>query len=75
MQNRRFRPRKKVCQFCKDKGKFLDYKDVEAVKQYISEQGKILPRRITGTCAKHQRDVTIAVKRARHIALIPYEAK
>lgn len=75
MQNRRFRPRKKVCQFCKDKEKFLDYKDVEAVKQYISEQGKILPRRITGTCAKHQRDVTIAVKRARHIALIPYEAK
>ena len=75
MQGKRFRPRKKVCQFCKDKAKTLDYKDVDALKQYISEQGKILPRRVTGTCAKHQRDVTNAVKRARHIALIPYEVK
>lgn len=75
MQNRRFRPRKKVCQFCKDKGKTIDYKDVDTLKQYISERGKILPRRVTGACAKHQRDITVAVKRARHIALIPYEAK
>ncbi len=75
MQGKRFRPRKKVCQFCKDKSKTLDYKDVDALKQYISEQGKILPRRVTGTCARHQRDVTRAVKRARHIALIPYEVK
>ncbi len=75
MQNRRFRPRKKVCQFCKDKSKVLDYKDTEGVKQFTNEQGKILPRRVTGTCAKHQRDVQLAIKRARHIALIPYEAK
>lgn len=75
MQNRRFRPRKKVCQFCKDKSKAIDYKDVETLKQFISERGKILPRRVTGSCAKHQRDITVAIKRARHIALIPYEAK
>ncbi len=75
MQNRRFRPRKKVCQFCKDKEKKIDYKDVELLKQFVSERGKILPRRVTGTCAKHQRDITTAIKRARHIALIPYEAK
>lgn len=72
---RRFRPRKKVCQFCKDKDKVLDYKDVDAVKQFTNEQGKILPRRVTGTCAKHQRDVQREVKRARAIALIPYEVK
>lgn len=75
MQNRRFRPRKKVCPFCKDKDRVLDYKNVDDVKKFISEQGKILPRRVTGCCAKHQRDVTTAVKRARHIALIPYEVK
>ncbi|MFR9279909.1 30S ribosomal protein S18 [Levyella massiliensis] len=75
MAQRKFRPHKKVCVFCKDKERVLDYKDVDAVKEFISEAGKILPRRITGTCAKHQRDVTTAVKRARHIALIPYEDK
>lgn len=75
MQNRRFRPRRKVCQFCKDKEKTLDYKDVEQIKHFISEQGKILPRKVTGTCAKHQRLVTQQVKRCRHIALIPYEVK
>lgn len=75
MAQRKFRPRKKVCVFCKDGNKSLDYKKVEDVKEFISEAGKILPRRVTGTCAKHQRDVTIAVKRARHIALIPYEDK
>lgn len=73
--NRRFRPRKKVCPFCKDKTKILDYKDADGVKQFLSEAGKILPRRVTGVCAKHQRDVTTAVKRARHIAIIPYEDK
>lgn len=75
MSNRRFRPRKKVCPFCKDKNKVLDYKDADAVKRYLSEAGKILPRRVTGVCAKHQRDVTKAIKRARHIAIIPYEDK
>lgn len=75
MSRRTFRPRRKVCQFCKDKEKVLDYKDVEQVKNFISDAGKILPRRVTGTCAKHQRDVNKAVKRARAIALIPYEDK
>lgn len=75
MSRRNFRPRRKVCQFCKDKEKVLDYKDVDQVKNFISEAGKILPRRVTGTCAKHQRDVNKAVKRARAIALIPYEDK
>ncbi len=75
MSRRNFRPRRKVCAFCKDKEKVLDYKDVDKVKQYISEAGKILPRRVTGVCAKHQRDVNRAVKRARAIALIPYEDK
>ncbi|MCF0142972.1 MAG: 30S ribosomal protein S18 [Parasporobacterium sp.] len=66
------RRRKKVCAFCGEKAAPIDYKDVATLKKYISERGKILPRRITGTCAKHQRAVTTAVKRARHIALMPY---
>lgn len=64
--------RKKVCAFCGKDAKPVDYKDINTLKKYISERGKILPRRITGTCAKHQRAVTTAVKRARHIALLPY---
>ena len=64
--------RKKVCQFCADKTKKIDYKDVDTLKKYITERGKILPRRITGTCAKHQRALTVAVKRARQIAILPY---
>ena len=64
--------RKKVCQFCADNVAEVDYKDVETLKKYISERGKILPRRITGTCTMHQRAVTTAIKRARHIALMPY---
>lgn len=74
-QNRRFRPRKKVCAFCKDKNKTIDYKDVNSMKNFVSETGKILPRRITGTCSKHQRDVTVAIKRARQVALLPYEER
>lgn len=66
------RRRKKVCAFCGENAHEADYKDVNTLKKYISERGKILPRRITGTCAKHQRTVTTAVKRARHIALLPY---
>ena len=63
--------RKKVCVFC-GKDNVIDYKDTAKLKRYISERGKILPRRITGTCAKHQRAITIAVKRARQIAILPY---
>ena len=63
--------RKKVCVFC-GKDNIIDYKDVNKLKRYISERGKILPRRITGNCAKHQRALTVAIKRARHIAIMPY---
>jgi small subunit ribosomal protein S18 len=65
------RRRKKVCVFC-GKDSVIDYKDTAKLKRYVSERGKILPRRITGNCAKHQRALTVAVKRARHIALMPY---
>ena len=71
---RTFRPnrkRKKVCMFCADKVEYIDYKDAK-LRKFISERGKILPRRISGTCAKHQRQLTVAIKRARHIALLPY---
>ena len=66
--------RKKVCQFCADKAEVIDYKDVEKLKKYVTERGKILPKRITGTCAVHQREVTTAIKRARIVALLPYVA-
>ena len=66
--------RKKVCQFCADKTEAIDYKDVEKLKKYVTERGKILPKRITGTCAVHQREVTKAIKRARIVALLPYTA-
>ena len=66
------RRRKKVCVFCGDKNGVIDYKDVNKLNRYVSERGKIRPRRITGNCAKHQRALTVAVKRARHIALMPY---
>ena len=68
------RRRKKVCVFC-GKDNVIDYKDTAKLKRYVSETGKILPRRITGTCAKHQRALTVAIKRARHIALMPYTAE
>ena len=64
--------RKKVCAFCVDKVEAIDYKDIARLRKYVSERGKILPRRITGNCAKHQRALTVAVKRARHVALMPY---
>ncbi len=66
------RRRRKVCVFCGENAQQIDYKDAATLKKYVSERGKILPRRITGTCAKHQRAITLAVKRARHIALMPY---
>jgi len=71
MKRRGGRRRKKVCVFC-GKDNVIDYKDVNKLKRYVSERGKILPRRITGNCAKHQRALTVAIKRARHIALMPY---
>ena len=64
--------RKKVCQFCADKTETIDYKEVEKLKKYTTDRGKILPKRITGTCAIHQREVTRAIKRARIVALLPY---
>lgn len=71
--NPKFRKtRKKVCVLCNDKNLVLDYKNPEQLKKFINEKGKILPRRATGACSKHQRDVTIAVKRCRHIAMLPY---
>ena len=66
------RRRKKVCVFCGKENNEIDYKDVAKLKKYVSERGKILPRRITGNCAKHQRALTVAIKRARHVALMPY---
>ena len=72
MKRRGGRRRKKVCVFCGDKNGVIDYKDVAKLKRYVSERGKILPRRITGNCAKHQRALTVAIKRARHVALMPY---
>ena len=73
-QNNQFkmRKKKKVCQFCQDKIEHIDYKDVTRLRKCVSERAKILPRRITGTCAKHQRQLTVAIKRARHIAIMPY---
>ena len=68
------KPRRKVCQFCVEKVQHIDYKDVMRLRRFTSERGKILPRRMTGTCAKHQRQLTEAIKRARHIALLPYIA-
>lgn len=66
------RRRRKVCVFCAESAKPVDYKDVATLKKYISERGKILPRRITGNCARHQRALTLAIKRAHCIALLPY---
>ena len=66
--------RRKVCQFCVDKCDHIDYKDASKLRRYTSERAKILPRRVTGTCAKHQRELTIAIKRARQIAILSYTA-
>lgn len=67
--------KRKVCAFCVDKVEHIDYKDVARLRRYISERAKILPRRITGTCAKHQRQLTLEIKRARHIALLPFSSE
>ena len=74
-RDRSRRPRKKVCSFCVDKVDHIDYKDAGTLRRFITERGKILPRRISGNCAKHQRQVTLAIKRARNIALLPFTAE
>ena len=66
------RSKRKVCAFCVDKAESIDYKDINKLRKYVTERGKILPRRISGTCAKHQRELTASIKRARNIALLPF---
>ena len=75
IQKRRGRRKKRVCNFCVDKITTIDYKEIGKLRKFISERGKILPRRVTGNCAKHQRAMTVNVKRARHMALMPYTAE
>lgn len=67
-------PKRKVCLFCADKSETIDYKDVAKLKKFITEKGKILPRRMSGTCAAHQRELALAIKRARVMALLPFKA-
>jgi len=74
-RDRQRRPRKRVCNFCVDKVETIDYKEIGRLKKFISERGKIYPRRISGNCAKHQRQLTIAIKRARNVALLPFSAE
>ena len=69
------KPRRKVCSFCVDKVDHIDYKDAAKLRRFTTERGTILPRRISGNCAKHQRQVTLAIKRARNIALLPFTAE
>ncbi len=72
---RYFFRRRKVCKFCADKIDYIDYKDVKTLSSFVPERGKVLPRRMFGTCAEHQRKVTLAIKRARNIALLPFAAE
>ena len=72
MEKRSRKPRKIVCAFCMDKIEMIDYKDVPRLRRFLSDRAKIIPRRVTGTCARHQRQLTVAVKRARHVAFLPY---
>ncbi|MEG1524765.1 MAG: 30S ribosomal protein S18 [Clostridia bacterium] len=79
MEDRKMRPRprrsrRKVCKFCVDKATSIDYKDLKIFEKFVTERGKIMPRRMSGVCAKHQRDLAIAIKRARIVALLPYVA-
>ncbi|MDD3158949.1 MULTISPECIES: 30S ribosomal protein S18 [Sporomusaceae] len=69
------KPKKKICSFCVDKVTSIDYKDIVKLRRYTTERGKILPRRISGNCAKHQRQLTLAIKRARNIVLLPFTAE
>jgi small subunit ribosomal protein S18 len=69
------RSRRKVCNFCADKIEHIEYKDINRLRKFVSERGKILPKRMSGNCARHQRELTIAIKRARHIALLPFSGE
>ena len=71
-QKKNFKRKVRVCAFCAGKQNTMDYKDVNKLRRFVSERGKILPRRISGNCAKHQRAVTVAIKRSRHVSLMPY---
>ena len=71
-QDAQDRKKRKTCSFCADHVESIDYKDAAKLRRYLTEAGKIIPRRITGTCAKHQRALTVAIKRARHVSLMPY---
>ena len=68
-------PKRKVCTFCVEKSEFIDYKDILKLKRYVTEKGKIVPRRTSGTCAKHQRELAVAIKNARIMALLPFKAE
>jgi len=72
---RRYISRPKICQFCADKNITIDYKQIDILRRFVTEEGKIRPRRQTGTCARHQRELAGAIKRARHLALLPYVAE
>lgn len=74
IKRRRSFRRRKVCKFCVDKVGQVDYKDVRRLRSFVTDRGRIIPRRISGTCAPHQRELTVAVKRARNIALLPFVA-
>lgn len=74
-RDRNRRPRKRVCSYCIDKVESIDYKEGGKLRKYVTERGKILPRRISGNCAKHQRQLTIAIKRSRHMALLPFTSE
>jgi small subunit ribosomal protein S18 len=74
-KKKRIFPRRKICRFCADSTMLIDYKDLKTLKYFSTERGKIIPRRISGNCAKHQRELTVAIKQARQIALMPYLAK
>ncbi len=74
MPKEKSKRRRKVCAFCVDKIRWVDYKDTTRLRKYMTERAKILPRRITGNCARHQRQLTVAIKRARHVALLPFVA-
>jgi len=71
-RRRRATPKRKVCRMCAEKMKSVDYKDISLLEQFITDRGKIVPHRISGACAKHQRQIALAIKRARNIALLPY---
>jgi len=75
MRREKRKGKKRICAFCVDKVEYIDYKQADRLRRFVTERGKILPRRISGNCAKHQRQLTIAIKRARQVALLPYTSE